>query len=139
MSPKARVHLSVQNSVSYYVGRPNHPPTVHQTAIDSVESCVGMLLPKPNLATNPTQCSQFEIVAQPRLVAVVSPSRRKPKRLSTVPMFHRESSLRGFPKHYTSHSYQRYPLKPDQRFNPGPIEFRQATRAEIDRLKQLES
>ena len=49
-----------------------------------------------------------------------------------------EKELSGYID-YTRHSYQRYPLKPDQRFNPGPIEFRQATRAEIDRLKRLES
>lgn len=48
-----------------------------------------------------------------------------------------EKELSGYID-YTRHSYQRYPLKPDQRFKPEPIEFRNATRAEIDLLKPLE-
>lgn len=39
---------------------------------------------------------------------------------------------------YTRHKFQRYPLRPDQRLKPEPIEFRQATIAETDRLRPLE-
>ncbi|MEO6002990.1 MAG: hypothetical protein ABIZ04_06360 [Opitutus sp.] len=28
---------------------------------------------------------------------------------------------------YTRHNFQRYPLKPDQRLKPEPVEFREAT------------
>ena len=35
---------------------------------------------------------------------------------------------------YTRHKYQRYPLKPDERLQPEPIDFREATDAEITRL-----
>jgi hypothetical protein len=48
-----------------------------------------------------------------------------------------EKELSGYLYH-TRHKYQRYPLKPDQRLQPEPITFRDATKAEIDRLKQLQ-
>lgn len=35
---------------------------------------------------------------------------------------------------YTPHKYQRYPLKPEDRLKPEPIDFRKATSAEIARL-----
>jgi hypothetical protein len=49
-----------------------------------------------------------------------------------------EKELSGYLYH-TRHSFQRYPLKPDQRLKLDPIKFREATKSEIDRLKQLES
>ena len=35
---------------------------------------------------------------------------------------------------YTPHKYQRYPLKPEDRLKPEPIDFREASDAEIARL-----
>lgn len=48
-----------------------------------------------------------------------------------------EKELSGYLYH-TRHKYQRYPLQPDQRLKPESIDFREATKAEIDRLKRLE-
>jgi hypothetical protein len=44
-----------------------------------------------------------------------------------------EKELRGY-LHHTRLKYQRYPLKPEQRLKPEPIDFREATEAEIVRL-----
>lgn len=48
-----------------------------------------------------------------------------------------EKELSGY-LYYTRHKYQRYPLKPSQQLKLEPIEFREAAKAEIDRLKQLQ-
>ena len=44
-----------------------------------------------------------------------------------------EKELRGYVL-YTSHKYQKYPLKPEQRLKSEPIDFRPATEAEVERL-----
>jgi len=44
-----------------------------------------------------------------------------------------EKELRGYVL-YTRLKYQRYPLRPEQRLKPEPIDFREATSAEVDRL-----
>ena len=49
-----------------------------------------------------------------------------------------EKELSGY-LYVTRHSFQRYPLKPDQRPSREPVEFREATKSDIDRLKRLES
>jgi hypothetical protein len=48
-----------------------------------------------------------------------------------------EKELGGYVS-YTRHKYQRYPLKPSQQLKLEPIEFREAAKADIDRLKQLQ-
>jgi hypothetical protein len=48
-----------------------------------------------------------------------------------------EKELDGYVS-YTRHKYQRYPLEPSQQFKLEPIEFREAAKSEIDRLKQLQ-
>jgi hypothetical protein len=44
-----------------------------------------------------------------------------------------EKELRGYVL-YTRHKFQKYPLKPEQRLKPEPIDFRPATEAEVERL-----
>ncbi|MEO6568402.1 MAG: hypothetical protein ABIO94_06525, partial [Opitutaceae bacterium] len=48
-----------------------------------------------------------------------------------------EKELSGY-LDYTRHNFQRYPLKPDQRLNPEPINFREATHDEVEQLRRLE-
>jgi len=38
---------------------------------------------------------------------------------------------------YTRLKYQRYPLKPEQRLQPVTIDFRDATKDEVERLKKI--
>ena len=47
-----------------------------------------------------------------------------------------QKELRGYVLH-TRLKYQRYPLKPEQRLQPASIDFRDATRDEVERLTKL--
>ena len=62
--------------------------------------------------------------------------RLNPERLPVCPKCGNrkmEKQLRSYIV-YTPHKYQRYPLKPEDRLKPEPIDFRAATEAEVKRL-----